>query len=341
MTELSQWESREQGDIDIFVPVDSRLERLATEWLLGCGGIETRKVYRRVFHEYCQFVQDRCGLSWENFTSVGAAAFAAQLRAQHERREISAATVARKLASLSAFFLFCLEAGELSRNPLAHVKRPHVAKQPKTAVLSDTEAVLLLEAVRAEREAAMGQKSSTLLRRMRYNEVVFETLLGTGCRIAELMTLRAFDISWEGAHGMLKFRAKGAEDHAVLIPRDLTKLLTSWIASLGVTSEQFLFLQHHTKDSAENLVTRELKRLCEKVGITKTVTPHVLRATVATSLHAQGTPVVHIQRLLNHKDIATTAVYIRRTGEENEAAGLKLAWSKATGPDVVIPENEA
>jgi site-specific recombinase XerD len=87
-------------------------------------------------------------------------------------------------------------------------------------------------------------------------------------------------------------------------------------------------LQNHTKDSAEHLVNRELKRICEKAGIAKTVTPHVLRATVATSLHAKGVPVVHIQRLLNHKDIATTAVYIRRTGEENEAAGLKLAWGK-------------
>jgi hypothetical protein len=76
MTELSQWEPSEQGDIDFFVPVDSRLERLATEWLLGHEEIETRKAYRQVFHEYCQFIQERCELSWENFTSVGVAALA-------------------------------------------------------------------------------------------------------------------------------------------------------------------------------------------------------------------------------------------------------------------------
>jgi site-specific recombinase XerD len=44
---------------------------------------------------------------------------------------------------------------------------------------------------------------------------------------------------------------------------------------------------------------------------------------VATSLHEKGVPVVHIQRLLNHKDISTTAVYIRKL-DSNMTASLNL-----------------
>jgi len=95
---------------------------------------------------------------------------------------------------------------------------------------------------------------------------------------------------------------------------------------VGGVDKECVFLFANTKESAEKRVGRELVRLCKQAGIEKEVTPHVLRATVATSLHDKGVPVVHIQRLLNHKDISTTAVYIRKSGAEGDNVSAGLSW---------------
>ncbi len=307
---------------------DAHLQRLVTEWLLTCGGAETRKAYGGDFREFCVFVEKGFGrITWDAVTGIGASAFAAWLKNRLEQREIAPATAARKLASVSAFLEFCVTRGDLQRNPLAKVKRPRVPKQPKSAVLSDDEVRKLLAVIGAEREEAEKGKLLAPVRAARFNEVVFKTLLGTGCRISELLALRVCDVELCGELGRLHFRCKGSEDHSVAAPRSLAECVLEFARFAGVNGDkECVFLFANTKESAEKRIGRELVRLCKKVGIEKEVTPHVLRATVATSLHEKGVPVVHIQRLLNHKDISTTAVYIRRVDTEGNAASLDLSW---------------
>ena len=108
------------------------------------------------------------------------------------------------------------------------------------------------------------------------------------------------------------------------VPRALAERVLDFALFVGVTGDKdCVFLFANTKESAEKRIGRELVSICKAVGIEKDVTPHVLCATVATSLHEKGVPVVHIQRLLNHKDISTTAVYIRKL-DSNMTASLNL-----------------
>lgn len=305
----------------------ARLQSLVTEWLLTCGGAETRKAYGGDFREFCAFVEKGFGrITWDAITGMGASAFAAWLKNRLEQREIAPATAARKLASVSAFLEFCVSRGDLSRNPLAKVKRPRVPKQPKSAVLSDDEVRRLLAVIAVEREEAEKGKLLAPVRSARFNEVVFKTLLGTGCRISELLALRVCDVELCGERGRLHFRCKGSEDHVVAVPRLLAENMLEFARFVGVNGDkECVLLFANTKESAEKRIGRELVRLCKKAGIEKEVTPHVLRATVATSLHEKGVPVVHIQRLLNHKDISTTAIYIRSESKENSPT-LSISW---------------
>ncbi len=290
---------------------DRRLQDLVVAWLLTCGGAETRKAYGADFREFGAFVEKMFGrIAWDGLTGMGASAYVAWLKGRLENREIAPSTVARKIASVSAFFEYCAGQNELPRNPLAKVKRP--PKQPKSEVLSDDEVFKLKELLSAERIAAEQGKLLASIRAARFNEVVFNVMMGTGCRISELLALRLRDVEIRGDQGRLHFRTKGAEDHIVSVPRALAESVIEFARFVGIQSDtENVFLFKNTKESAEKKIGRELIRLCKLAGIEKDVTPHVLRATVATSLHEKGVPIVHIQRLLNHKDISTTAVYIR------------------------------
>jgi site-specific recombinase XerD len=274
------------------------------------------------------FVEKGFGrITWDFVIGMGASAFAAWLKARLEQREIAPATAARKLASVSAFLEFCVSRGDLPRNPLAKVKLPRVPKQPKSAVLSDEEVRKLLAVIVAEREEAETGKLLAPVRSARFNEVVFKTLLWTGCRISELLALRVCDVEVFGEQGKLCFWCKGSEDHSVVVPRSLAESVLEFARFVGVDGDkECMFLFANTKESAEKRIGRELVRLCKKAGLEKEVTPHVLRASVATSLHEKGVPVVHIQRLLNHKDISTTAVYIRRICDLNDAVATTIDW---------------
>ena len=291
---------------------DRRLRDLVVAWLLTCGGAETRKAYGSDFREFGTFVEKMFGrIVWDGLTGMGASAYVAWLKGRLEKREIAPATVARKIASVSAFFEYCVGQNELPRNPLAKVKRPRVPKQPKSEVLTDDEVIKLRELISAERSAAEQGKLLVPIRAARFNEVVFNVMLGTGCRISELLALRLCDVETRGDQGRLHFRTKGSEDHIVPVPRGLAESVIEFARFVGIHSDnENVFLFKNTKESAEKRIGRELIRLCKLAGIEKDVTPHVLRATVATSLHERGVPIVHIQRLLNHKDISTTVVYI-------------------------------
>ena len=281
------------------VLVPEILERLHTEALLP------KETDRRL--------QDLI-VAWDGLTGMGGSAYVAWLKARLEKRESAPSTVARKIASVSAFFKYCVGEHELSRNPLAKVKRPRVPKQPKSEFLADDEVIKLKELISAERSAAEQGNLLALIRAARCNEVIFVVMLGTGCRISELLALRLWDVETRGDQGRLHFRTKGSEDNIVAVPLGLVESAIEFAQFVGIHSatEIAFFLFKNTKESAEKRIGQDLMRLCKAVGIGKDVTTQALRATVATSLHEKGVTIVQIQRLLNHTDISTPVVYMRK-----------------------------
>jgi len=67
--------------------------------------------------------------------------------------------------------------------------------------------------------------------------------------------------------------------------------------------------------SVEEGLNTALRELAQRAGIKKRVTIHTLRATCATLHHDADVPIVRIQRLLGHRNISTTSMYLR-TAEE-------------------------
>lgn len=148
--------------------------------------------------------------------------------------------------------------------------------------------------------------------------VMLSLSYGCGLRAGEVVGLKAGDI--DSAQSIIRVvQAKGRKDRHVMLPKDLLKQLRQWwkIRSIrddagSLPNERWLF---PGRGPGCHLTTRQFSRIFHEAvaaaGITKPVTLHSLRHSFATHLLERGVDIRHIQALLGHSKLDTTALYTR------------------------------
>jgi len=144
-------------------------------------------------------------------------------------------------------------------------------------------------------------------------------LLSVGLRVAELVQLKPADFDREG--GGLHVKGKGRRERRVPIvdPR-----LRELMVVLATSDSTTLFGGKGGPWTTQSFRQR-LKLFAEKAGVSRHVTPHMLRHTSATLHLEDGVDLLFLQRLLGHENIATTALYAH-VGD----ASLKRALERAS-----------
>lgn len=148
--------------------------------------------------------------------------------------------------------------------------------------------------------------------------VLFSLAYGCGLRAGEVIRLRAGDI--DSAQGIIRVvQGKGRKDRHVMLPNGLLRLLRHWWTirptryDEGAPPSQCWLFPGTRK--GKPLTTRQYGRLfhetADAAGITKPVTPHCLRHSFATHLLESVTDIRHIQALLGHTKLNSTARYTR------------------------------
>jgi site-specific recombinase XerD len=134
-------------------------------------------------------------------------------------------------------------------------------------------------------------------------------IYATGLRMSEACRLETQDI--DAARGVVHVRhGKGGRGRMVMLrPRLLATLREHWRAERP--QSPWLFASQWGGPINPNTARKALRRAAESAGLTKRVTPHVLRHSFATHLLEQGTDLRVIQVLLGHSSIATTTRYVR------------------------------
>jgi integrase/recombinase XerD len=73
--------------------------------------------------------------------------------------------------------------------------------------------------------------------------------------------------------------------------------------------EDILFLNRRGKQLTRMMIFTILKRLAEKTGLQKSISPHTLRHSFATELVRRGADLRAVQEMLGHESITTTEIY--------------------------------
>jgi integrase/recombinase XerD len=138
-----------------------------------------------------------------------------------------------------------------------------------------------------------------------------------GLRVGELCRLEIEDLDL--GHSLLRVRGgKGDKDRVVVFEETTQRALEAW---LGERSQKALGTPRLFPVSTST-VERMVRTRAERAGISKRVTPHTLRHTLATSLLKRGLDLRFIQKQLGHASVATTQIYTHvDTGALQDAYG--------------------
>lgn len=187
-----------------------------------------------------------------------------------------------------------------------------LAKVPERSLdlITDDELRRILDGPKVE--GAKGAEELIALR----DRAVLEVLFSTGLRVSELCSLpREIDLSRDG----LTVRGKGEKVRIVFLSDDAKRAIRDYLDKRADIDDA-LFISHARRDmnkdatdESRRLTPRSVERIVQKyaikAGVTKKVTPHVIRHSFATDLLRNGADIRSVQSLLGHADISTTQIY--------------------------------
>lgn len=271
--------------------LDSFIDHL---WLEDGLSRNTLVSYRLDLTQFAEWLQKTCDKSLLEVSQADIQQYLAIRFPQSKPRSIS-----RLIASLRRFYKYCLREALLGADPTEQIDSPKLPRAlPKS--LNEEEVEALLKA--PDINVALGLRDRAML----------EVLYASGLRVSELVGLRVTEVSL--SEGVIRVTGKGSKTR--LVP--MGEVAVEWIARYLKESRPEI-LQKRLSDTLfvtqrGGAMTRQafwylIKRYALLAGITKHLSPHVLRHAFATHLLNHGADLRVVQMLLGHADISTTQIY--------------------------------
>ena len=218
------------------------------------------------------------------------------------RRGLSAATAARRRASVRQFYRFALGEGWRTDDPSRRLDAPKQGRSlPKTLSRDEIEALL----------TAAAADSTAGLRLI----VLVEMAYASGLRVSELLALKVEAVRRDPAY--LIVRGKGGKERLAPLNMPAREAIKAWLNARDAarkpnTPDSAWLFPSHGKSG--HLTPRRFAQLLDQAAITAgidptRVSPHVLRHAFATHLLEGGADLRVVQTLLGHADISTTQIY--------------------------------
>jgi integrase/recombinase XerD len=213
---------------------------------------------------------------------------------------LSPRSVARTVACVRGFSRFLALEKKLDGSPADDLQPPKAwPALPKYLDLDEVDRLL-------------AQPDPTTPRGLR-DKALLEVLYATGLRVSELVGLKANDLNLE--EGYLTTVGKGDKQRMVPLGHEAAEWVRRYLrdgrgklgAQRGASAR--LFLNARGGPLSRVGFWKVLKEYGLKAGITRDISPHVLRHSFATHLLERGADLRMIQVMLGHADLSTTQIY--------------------------------
>lgn len=217
-----------------------------------------------------------------------------QLRAGKSNR-----SAARLLSCLRGFYRWQLRNTRIQVDPTATIESPSTGRLlPKS--LTEQDVVDLLAAPDCELPLELRDKA------------MMELLYATGLRVTELVSLQEYQLNRR--QGVLRVVGKGNKERLVPLGEEAMYWLDAYLLSARAElmkgqHSPIMFPSLRGQQMTRQTFWHRIKLYAQRAGITKPLSPHVLRHAFATHLINHGADLRVVQLLLGHSDLSTTQIY--------------------------------
>ena len=261
----------------------------------------TLEAYGRDLRRYLEFLAVQGVTTPEQVTSPVVVRFLVALK--HEG--LSPRSQSRTLAAVRMFHRFLLREKHVSQDPTRQVAVPRsMSTLPHT--LSPGEVERLLASPKGE--GALAYRDRAML----------EVLYATGLRVSELISLKTSDLQLDV--GYLTAFGKRSKQRIVPLGEEAVRSLKLYwdVARPQLVRQRhslYVFLNRSGEGLTRQGFWKMIKRRATEAGISRKISPHVLRHSFATHLLDNGADLRSVQAMLGHADISTTQIYTHVTRE--------------------------
>lgn len=228
-----------------------------------------------------------------------------------KRRDLSAASVAQRVAAVKAFYRWARIRGVVDGDPAALIEGPK-ARSRLPSVLRQSDAAALVEAPeQVPADAAPTQPEAFSIR----DRAVLELLYGSGLRVGEVCGLTLDRVDLPRARVLVL--GKGSKEREVPLSDFASAALQDYLLHsrpfIAAADSDALFFNRRGKPMTERDARAMVERYRKETLTDRHVSPHTLRHSFATHLLEGGADIRAVQELLGHASLATTQRYTHVT----------------------------
>ncbi|MSR18644.1 MAG: tyrosine recombinase XerC [Phycisphaerales bacterium] len=226
----------------------------------------------------------------------------------------SAATTARKIATLRSFHKWMEKRGIVTSNPMTMIRTPKQPRRlPKAITVDQVEKLL----------AAPGTGDLLSAR----DRAILETLYSTGIRVSEVVGINRGDLDEAGS--VIMIRGKGRRERRVPVGSHAMEALKRYISMRDAERgpgepARALFENKHGTRLSSRSVRRKVAKYLVIAGLDPAISPHTIRHSFATHLLDNGADLRSVQELLGHQSLSSTQIYTHLS-----TARMRQAYDKA------------
>ena len=206
----------------------------------------------------------------------------------------------RIISGIKAFYKYLIMEDYITVDPTELLESPKIGmKLPDTLSIEEIDSLIAaIDLSKAEGER---------------NRAMLEILYSCGLRVTELIILKLSNISF--VEGFIKVVGKGNKERLAPIGNTALKYLNIYInevrnhQEIQKGHEDIIFLNRRGKQLTRVMIFTIIKKLAEKIGLKKNISPHTFRHSFATHLIQGGADLRAVQEMLGHESITTTEIY--------------------------------
>jgi integrase/recombinase XerD len=208
-------------------------------------------------------------------------------------------SISRLIASMRRFYRYALRESLIEKDPTLQIESPKLPRSLPIS-LNEQEVEDLLNAPNTL--DSIGLRDRAML----------ELLYASGLRVSELVTIKVNEVSTQD--GVVRVTGKGSKTRLVPMGEEAADWIDKYLKQarpeiLQKRMSDALFVTARASAMTRQAFWYLIKRYALLAGISKHMSPHVLRHAFATHLLNHGADLRVVQMLLGHADISTTQIY--------------------------------